>query len=1113
MNDQVAVFSDRVKIGRHYQRSIRLDVDFGRPDALEGYICHGTARAVLDSMARQLAESNQRAFTWTGPFGGGKSSLALTLAAAVGRDPLMRAKARTALNIDAFPEFDRAMPVSRGGWLVVPVVGKRGSVIQEIARALDKALHHSEQREVNKTSPAAVIDRLCEVAADPTYDGVLLQIDEMGKFLEASATGGDDVYFFQELAESAARASGRLVVIGILHQAFKQYAARLGLDSRDDWAKVQGRYVDIPLIAASDEVVELISRAIENDFPHPKTALSATEVAKAIQRRRPSVGGDFATSLDRCWPLHPAMAALLGPVSKRQFGQNERSTFGFLASVEPYGFRAFLNEQPISELTTYRPDHYWDFLRANLEPAILASSDGHRWAQAVEAVERTEARGEPLHVSLIKNIATLDLFRNGTGLAADETILCALHPEYSQDALKKALDDLDKWRIAIFRKHIGAWSVFEGSDFDIDAAVAQMRAGLAGLDLNLLMQLANLHPVVAKRHYHESGTLRWMSVMLCHLSEVAQHVERYRPSGGEFGQFVLVLPDRETSASSAVRQCKELAEGTLEEGYPVILGVPSNYAKIHELGLELVSLQLVQKQRSELEGDSVARREVIARIATVRTSLEEALRFAFTQARWLGVDQGSEQRTRLSALASKLADQLYNRAPCLINELVNRDALSSNSVKARRDLLYRMLNNEHEEALGIDGYPAERGLYESLLYSTGLHIFDGQRGAWRFAPPDSVRTFKFIPFWLATKKLFKDHDQRLGVVELYTLWVEPPFGVRSGVHPILLLAFLLSHKENIAVYKDGMFVAHLTEADIDECLQDPRRFSLRWVTIDDERAQVLNGIANILAAINGSRVAQDPLEAARGLVAMVLDLPAWVQRTQRLSQTARAVRDILLKASDPHKVLFVDLMTLLGANTAEDYIEKLRAPLSELAKAYDDMLQLITARMLEALDVKTGSHEQLRQRASAVAGISGDFRLDAFATRLVNYEGRRDNVEGILSLAANKPPRDWNDRDIDVALLAIAEWALRFRQVEALVSVQGRAPTREAFAVVIGAGESSKTVSKTFDIAEDEKPLVKDLAAVIVQQMAGRGLRADLLLAALAEAGVSIVENNQQGVS
>ena len=66
-------------------------------------------------------------------------------------------------------------------------------------------------------------------------------------------------------------------------------------------------------------------------------------------------------------------------------------------------------------LKTYTPEKYWTFLRTNLEPAILASPDGHRWAQCVEAVERVEASSDRTKISLIKNIAVLDFFRDTYG--------------------------------------------------------------------------------------------------------------------------------------------------------------------------------------------------------------------------------------------------------------------------------------------------------------------------------------------------------------------------------------------------------------------------------------------------------------------------------------------------------------------------------------------------------------------------------------------------------------------------------------------------------------------------------------------------------------------------
>lgn len=1090
--------SDVVHVSHHYQRSIRIDIDLGRHDALSGYICHGTATAVLSSMSKQLLESNQRAFTWTGPFGGGKSSLAVAFASALGSDNHLRTRARDVLRLESIPTFDQALTCSKG-WLTVPIVGKRASVVSELAKGLRRAQGISHDG--CKTSSSTLIADICEAAESENNDGVLIIIDEMGKFLEASALGvGDDVYFFQELAEAAARASGNVIVIGILHQSFSQYAARLGIGTRDDWAKVQGRYSDIPLVAASDEVVELIGRAINAEVTPTWMMPASIEIADSIRARRPAVGESFSKSLNACWPLHPAMAALLGPISKRQFGQNERSTFGFLTSVEPYGFRAYLESTPQQKSFWYRPNDYWDYLRANLEPSILSSPDGHRWAQAVEAVERAEAKTtDTLHVELIKNIAVIDLFRNGSGLAAEPSVLNSLFCDHAPDQVKAALEQLSNWRVILFKKHIGAWSVFEGSDFDIDNAISQARAGMSGVDFSLIESLTNLYPVIAKRHYHETGTMRWMNMALCRLDDVQRIASKYKPNNGDFGLFLLALPSSNINSKTALRKCHEHSR---IEPWPVVVGIPRNHAKIEDLGSELLALQIVQS-RYELNGDPVARREVQARISLVRANLEQQLREAIISAQWIAGEDEFETNGRLSPMASNLADAIYPSAPELWSELLNRDSPSSNSVKARRDLLYCMLDYEEEENLGVAGYPAERGLYETLLRATGLHRQDSS-GAWRFLPPDDQYAKTFSNLWKETRKLFTDVNTKVKISDLYDLWAKPPFGVRRGVMPVIFTAFLLAHKSNLALYKEGMFIPRVTDADIDEYLQDASRFSMRWILIDQEKASILSGISDILAEVGASTNTRDPLEAARGLVAMVFGLPMWSQRTHTISDTARAVRDTLLKASDPHKVLFIDLAALLEKNSDQSYVEALRSPITEIARAYDNLLARIEGAMLEALDAPPDKLDRLRARAEVLNGITGDLRQDAFAARLAKHDGSKKSIEGILSLAANKPPRDWSDRDIDLALLDITQAALRFRQAEAFASVKGRKPTSEAFAVVIGAGAQTNTVSRSFSIPDRHRDVVESMAEKLATTLLAEGHSIEILLAALAKAGMRL---------
>ncbi|AOF82596.1 putative aTP-binding protein [Methyloversatilis sp. RAC08] len=1104
-DDKGQSLSDFVHIARHYQRSIRVDADLGRLDALAGYICHSTATSILENMARQLTETNQRSFTWTGPFGGGKSSLAVALASALHPDKKLRTHARNVLKLSAMPAFEKAFP-TRNGWLVLPVVGRRGNVVADLNTALRKAKGKSTDN--RKVSPSSLINELCQTAEDRSQDGVLVILDEMGKFLEASALGyGDDVFFFQELAEAAARANGRLVIVGVLHQSFAQYGARLGTETRDEWAKIQGRYIDLPFVAASDEMVELIGKAIEAGRRPTWVKEASTAIADSIRLRRPVVGGKFADALEACWPLHPAMAALLGPISKRQFGQNERSTFGFLASVEPHGFRSYLETTPIKSATWYRPDNYWDYLRSNLEPAILASPDGHRWSQAVEAVERTEAKNcNPFLVELIKNIAVIDLFRNGSGLAADTAVLGTIFYKQPIAEIEKGLEELSRMRVALFKKHIGAWSVFEGSDFDIDAAVAKTLAASPGVDYNHLAYLMGLHPVVAKRHYHATGTMRWMNLSLSKLDEAERLAEKYVPAKGEFGLFALALPGRGVGHKVAQRRAQESSRLS---PWPVLLGIPRNHARIEELGAELVALEAV-KERHELQGDAVARREVHARIAAVNATLEEQLQAAVINVQWFdGSNESIEAGARLSPIASNLADELYSSAPLVWSELVNRDSVSSNSVKARRDLLHRMLSHEGIEHLGIEGFPAERGLYETLLRSTGIHR-EVSEGNWRFVQPDRDGEARFAAIWQATRDMFVDSSSRVKATDILERWSAAPFGVKAGIQPVLFAAFLLAHQSNVAVYKDGMFIPRLTDADIDEYLQDAGRFSLRWVVIDEEKARILGGIANILTEVGHAAEARDPLEAARGLVALMFNLPVWTQRTHQLSDNARAIRDTLLKASDPHKVLFVDLVALLDTNDGDTYVEALRGPIAELAGAYEAMLKSVDLAMLEALDAPPARLDRLRARAEAVSGITGDLRQDSFATRLAKHDGSTVSIEGILSLAANKPPRDWTDRDIDAATLEISKVALRFRQAEAFVSVKGRKPNSEAFAVVIGAGTGARMISRSFDITDRHRQAVETKADEIAAQLQKEGLETDVLLAILAKAGMRLTADEEQ---
>lgn len=1107
----MAKFDSCVSLSPQFQRSVRIDLDWGNEGALRGYLCQASAAHTLLAMAGHLGSGQQAAFTWTGPYGGGKSSLALMLGTLLGGEPSLRRIARDALGPELVAKVTKQLRVPSAGrnartWNVVRVQGSRTDINSEIARALAAAgIPRVGKRLGDSPDGARIIKVLADLAELPQYGGLLLQVDELGKFLEHVAGNAGDIHFFQDLAEVASRSKGRLVVVGILHQAFEQYATRLGREARDEWAKIQGRFVDIPLVAAVDEVIELTARAISTTKKHPQTKDIARIVGKAILKNRPSTAKNVADRLDSCWPLHPVTAALLGPVSKRRFGQNERSTFAFLGSFEPLGFREFLATTDAADSNSYEPARYWNYLKTNLEPSILASPDGHRWAQAAESVARAESRGDGLRVRVMKSVALVDLFRNESGIAASREVIEACVTDASSQEVEAALADLTDWSVIVYRKHLDAYGVFEGSDFDIDAAINRQLGQAPALDVARLERLASLQPILPKRHYHNTGALRWYEFALATPDTLSAEVDTFEQGSGSVGKFILVIPDEEQTQRKHRSLCKEAS--LRRDDYPMVVGLSSNFEILRTLGRELVAVESLWATHPELAGDAVARKELQARTATIAAKLQDEFSIARDTAEWyVKGDKCVVSSARdLHKLASELADWHFRAAPPIHSELVNRHNVSSNAQAAINLLVVAMVTNPSQFALGIEGYPAERGLYETVFFVTGLHQELALNEFHFVCPKLGTRNESFLPLWQAADELLNDPTRVVSLAELTMLWSQPPFGIASGLSGLLSLAYIISNRSNIAIYHDGVYQPDIQEVFAHEVVRDPSVIGLRRVVAAEEQDQLLRTMAAAISRATGDPCEPQPLTIGRALVKFVFALPGWTRRTSHISGPAAKLRATLLAAADPQKLVYVDIPNLSADFRTHDIDEFLSKQLGELSAAYPTMLSSIKEKFLRALGAHDVSLGALREKAEVVRGLTGDLRIEALANRLASYDGSTEATEGLLGLAANKPPRDWMDLDVDAAALSLAELALKFRNAEVFAAVKGRRPSRLAFGLVIGTGEAGQTAAQSIDVGIDEMRPVETIAEEVTQLIARCGQEPRIALAALARVGANLI--------
>ena len=107
--------SKQYSIATRHQRSTRIDSDLSA-DFFPGLVYHGTAQASLETLFRQYGQTGQSAYTLTGAYGSGKSTVALLMAGLLHADSGIRSAAIDTINTESQSLLEESAPTKRGGY-------------------------------------------------------------------------------------------------------------------------------------------------------------------------------------------------------------------------------------------------------------------------------------------------------------------------------------------------------------------------------------------------------------------------------------------------------------------------------------------------------------------------------------------------------------------------------------------------------------------------------------------------------------------------------------------------------------------------------------------------------------------------------------------------------------------------------------------------------------------------------------------------------------------------------------------------------------------------------------------------------------------------------------
>lgn len=1089
-----ALISDRVAVTRRYVRSVDMARDVSDPAALDGYVVTPSAR---DGLTRILAGlrpgSTQRAFRVTGPYGSGKSSFGLLLAR-ICSEQEADSPARRIL-LDATEEGE---PPS---YLPIILVGRRTSLADELLRAVAAAAASADGRDEAVASAATqllsdreggardvrrVLDLATNYAsslARRTGRGVLLLIDEMGRYLEFAAANPalEDPSIFQLLAERAGGSSSPyLGVVGFLHHRFGDYVAGLGEWMEGEWARSSERYEEIAFQESTEQTLYLMAQALapvgQHDLAVRKRSVELYRNA-AERQLFASTGQTLEDAAARLYPLHPAALACLA-TSSRRFGQNERSVFSFLQSLEPAGFRRFALEHRYGPDSWYRPHHLFDYLAAQGSFRFRSPDRERRWQLALDAIALC-ADMAPFQLNVLKTLCILAVLEPVPGLKSDAATIAWCQGETEQE-VRSALAALVERGVAHARSARGDYSLWSHTSVDLDRWFEDARLAVPAV-LRLDEQLRALppsRPLVAHRHYHQTGTLRTFSTVVG-AGAVAS------PSQDD-GQIIVlpIHPDEHSGKAEERARALSLDAGPLAlvRTRPI---TAADLAQTHELAC----WRWVRANCRELRIDDVARSEVDKRIATLESELSRLVAPFSDPAqdaaseRWCRLGHSVQIRSRadLSRLLSDMCDETYKDAPVLRNELINRDRISKVIAAARMRLLELMLTKPDEAYLGLDGAPPERTIYLSLFHASGVHRKSDEK--FEFLPPSNDDPKGWRPTWVKIDALVRGGESRFDA--LIAELAKPPIGLRTGPALLIIAAYMLHNRSSVALMERNTFQPEITPSHFMRLAKSPSNFALRHVAVSDGPA-VLEALADGLSIWAGVRPEPKLKPIVEALYKWWDRLPDFARTTRSIDRRAEAVRLVLRKAREPIELIFESLPEACGAlrDGAIDpsaFVTSLDLALTGIGDAFPTLQKRAAGVLIEAFG--TRSLGKLRQQIELDYQDHllelGDRMLRTFVDRAINPElGDAAWLDGIASLIAGRRLEAWEDDTLDGFAFEVRSMAQRLAR--RLAQIRESKAQAAPVAAVHLLGPDGAERSMYLRVRESEaEPLVDDIRKLL----------------------------------
>ncbi|WP_029521627.1 hypothetical protein, partial [Persephonella sp. IF05-L8] len=1042
-----------IKLNKEFFKSINLSRDFYQNFSLKNYVLTPLVQQILEDIldAINIPKSN-RAWNVVGPYGSGKSAFMLFLSNLLSKiNNYAHEDAENLLNTNAPELYEKYKSIGStyANFLPILVTGSRISLEKALQIGIRESLEklnlydllkrHQDilhKEEIDSNEIKEVLFSIHRDIQKFGYDGILLTIDEFGKILEYVALNIEehDIFLLQDLAEYASRSEDNpFLLFTVLHQAFDQYVKFIGKTHQEEWEKIYGRFVEITFKGNPDQILFLIAKSINSNIDIPQTK-QLIELAEKFPP--PTIDSKtFKELANKVLPLHPATFEIL-PLLFFKYAQNERTVFSFLSSLEPNSFSKFV-ESLKDKLDFYYIFDLYSYVEMTLSNSILQNQKGREtWLLMEEALNRLENPTLP-EIDVLKTIGILNLIGSyGTIKSSKEFIEYALYPKYTSKETNITLKILEDKKIITYRSYNNQYVLWSGSDINIEDEVAKAKKYIHLENIQTyLNKFYKLTPIIAKKFYHQSGNLKIF------LREFLEDIKSIKLNEYTDGKVIYLLPKNVDDIKNLEREIKKIKKEEL------IFVVPKELPQLLNLIKELEAHYEVLQKINEIK-DKIAKKEIEIRINQLSDILLKEIENVFNLKNCNVYHKGKliniKNERQLNEYISEVCKKKFRYIPTMKNELINRRKISPSVKTAFRNLIKAIIENYHIENLGITGYPPEYAIYISLIKDKGLHEKVGNHYEFTYPKEKSLKkTWEYIENFIKSSI-----ERRKSFLEVFEILEKAPFGLTHPVISIYLLVGLIKYDSEIAIFENGRFIPILTPILYERIIKNPSNFELQKYEITDFKKEFFERLAKTILNSKPSNLKgnkQQLLDIVKPIILFIDSLPNYTKQAKNLSEYSLKLRDAILNAEDPYKLIFEDIPKALNIKLNEDkiknevleeFFKKLIESFKELKYHYDDLLNHIERILHRGFSIskegEEGRKELIKKLEFVEDLVPENDELKVFINRVKDENlPYKEWLESIaITVHKEKSPQDWKDDDIRLFDLRIMQIAKKVKELE-----------------------------------------------------------------------------------